>query len=89
MPYYDELFKHITGAFPHAVAMLALKTPEVEIGEPLATEHITARIHLSDMTFPIQLPGEEAISTYRSTNRRQPPETDAPADVGVFEFPVP
>ncbi len=61
MPYYDEIFKHVTGEFPHALAVLALKAPEVEVGDRLATEHTTVRIHHSDMTFHIRLPDEEAI----------------------------
>ena len=42
---FDELFKHITGKFPDALAVLALKTSEVEVGAPLNTEHITVRMH--------------------------------------------
>ena len=61
MPYYDEIFKHVTGEFPYALAALALKTPEVEVGKRLATEHTTVRIHHSDMTFHISLPDEKAI----------------------------
>ncbi|MCG9132129.1 hypothetical protein J5I95_10645 [Candidatus Poribacteria bacterium] len=61
MPYYDEIFKHVTGEFPHALAVLALKAPAVEVGKRLATEHTTVRIHHSDMTFHIRLPDEEAI----------------------------
>ena len=61
MPYYDEIFKHVTAEFPHALAVLALKTPEVEVGDRLATEHTTVRMHHSDMTFHIHLPDEEAI----------------------------
>ncbi len=54
MPYYDEIFKHVTGEFPYALAALALKTPEVEVGKRLATEHVTVRMHHSDMTFPVR-----------------------------------
>ncbi len=61
MPYYDEIFKHVTGEFPHALAALVLKTPEVEVGKRLATEHTTVRMHHSDMTFHIRLPDEAAI----------------------------
>ena len=61
MPYYDEVFKHVTGEFPRALAVLALKTPEVEVGDPLSTEQATVRMHHSDMTFHIRLPDEEAI----------------------------
>lgn len=61
MPYYDEIFKHVTEEFPHALAVLALKTPEVQVGKRLATEHTTVRMHHSDMTFHIRLPDEEAI----------------------------
>ena len=61
MANFDELFKHVTGKFPYALAALALKTPAVEVGDPLNTEHITVRRHHSDMTFHIQLPDEKAI----------------------------
>ena len=61
MPYYDEVFKHVTGEFPHALAALALKTQEVEVGKRLATEHTTVRMPHSDMTFHIRLPDEDAI----------------------------
>ena len=61
MPYYDEIFKHVTGEFPHALARLALKTSEIEVGERLGTEQATVRMHHSDMTFHIRLPDEEAI----------------------------
>ena len=61
MPYYDEIFKHITGEFPHSLAALALKTPDVEVGARLGTEHTTVRMHHSDMTFHIRLPDEVAI----------------------------
>ena len=61
MPYYDEIFKHVTREFPRSLAALALKTPEVEVGDPLNTEHITVRMHHSDMTFHVHLPDEEAI----------------------------
>ena len=61
MANYDELFKHITGKFPRPLAALALKTPYVEVGKPLNTEHITVRMHHSDMTFHISLPDEKAI----------------------------
>ncbi len=37
MPYYDEIFKHVTREFPSSLAALALKTSEVEVGEPLNT----------------------------------------------------
>ena len=58
---FDELFKHITGKFPYPLAALALKTSEVEVGDPLNTEHITVRMHRSDMTFHIKLADEAAI----------------------------
>ena len=76
---FDELFKHITGKFPDALAVLALKTSEVEVGAPLNTEHITVRMHHSDMTFHIKLPDEEAIlhieappKTFRSLSVKRP-----------------
>ena len=49
MPYYDEIFKHVTAEFPHALAVLALNEPEVEVGDRLATEHTTVRMHHSDI----------------------------------------
>ena len=61
MPYYDEVFKHITGEFPQGMAALALNTPDVEVGDRLGTDQATVRIHHSDMTFHICLPDEEAI----------------------------
>jgi len=61
MPYYDEIFKHVVGAFPHPLAALALKTPDVKVGDRLGTEHTTVRMHHSDMTFHIDLPDEVAI----------------------------
>ena len=61
MANYDELFKHIVGEFPGPLAALALKTPDVEVGKRLSTEHTTVRIHHSDMTFHISLPDEKAI----------------------------
>ena len=61
MPYYDEIFKHVTAEFPHALAGLALKTSEIEVGKRLGTEHTTVRMHHSDMTFHIRLSDEEAI----------------------------
>ena len=61
MPYYDEVFKHVTGEFPYALAALALNTSEVEVRGRLSTEQATVRMHHSDMTFHIHLPDEEAI----------------------------
>lgn len=61
MSYYDEIFKHVAGEFPQDLAVLALKTSEVEVGERLSTEHATVRMHHSDMTFHVHLPDEEAI----------------------------
>ena len=61
MPYYDEVFKHITAEFPNAVAGLALKTSEIEVGERLGTEQPTVQMHHSDMAFHVRLPDEEAI----------------------------
>ena len=79
MPYYDEIFKHVTGEFPRPLAALALKTPEVEVGERLNTEHVTVRSHHNDMAFHVRLPDEDAIlhieaqtgdSTYKPMHRR-------------------
>ena len=61
MANFDELFKEITGKYPYALAALALKTPEVKVGDSLNTEHLTVRVHYSDMTFHIELPDEDAI----------------------------
>ena len=77
MPYYDEVFKHVTGEFPYALAALALNTSEVEVGERLGTEHATVQMHHSDMTFQVRLPDEEAIlhieaQTDDSTHRPMP-----------------
>lgn len=43
------------------MAVLALKTPGVEVGDRLGTEQATVRMHHSDMAFHISLPDEEAI----------------------------
>lgn len=61
MPYYDEIFKDVTTEFPDALAALALKTPDVAVGDRLGTEHTTVRMHHSDLTFHIRLPDEDAI----------------------------
>ena len=61
MPFYDEIFKYVTREFPYHLAVLALKTSKVVVGERLNTEHATIRMHHSDMTFHIHLPDEEAI----------------------------
>ncbi len=77
MPYYDEIFKHVTGKFPQDLAVLALKTSEVEVVERLSTEQATVRMHHSDMTFDVRLPDEEAIlhieaQTDASTHKPMP-----------------
>lgn len=77
MPYYDEIFKHVTGEFPYGLAVLALKTSEVEVGDRLNTEQATVRMHHSDMTFHVRLPDEEAIlhieaQTDNSTHKPMP-----------------
>ena len=61
MASYDKVFKHIAGRYPHEIAVLALKTSEVEVLEQLNTEHVTLRTLHSDMTFHVRLPDEEAI----------------------------
>ena len=38
MPYYDEVFKHLTEQAPQALAALALRTSDVEVGEKLSTD---------------------------------------------------
>ncbi len=49
MPYYDEVFKHITGEFPHGLAALALNTPDVEVGDRLGTDQATVLHHISQL----------------------------------------
>ena len=61
MPYYDEIFKHVTSVFPGPLAALALKTSAVKVGDPVNTEHLTVRMHHSDMTFYVEFPDEYAI----------------------------
>ena len=61
MPYYDEVFKHLTDRFPYSLAALALKTEAVEVGENLSTDQPRVNMHHSDMTFKIQIADEEAI----------------------------
>ena len=63
MAHFDELFKHLADYAPSSLAILALNTPNVEVGDPLNTEQVTVRMHHSDMTFQIWLPdkGEDAI----------------------------
>ena len=61
MANFDEVFKDITGKYPYALAALVLKTSEVKVGDSLNTEHITVRVHHSDLTFHIELPDEDAI----------------------------
>ncbi len=77
MPQYDEVFKYVTGEFPSELAALALKTPDVEVGDRLGTDQATVRMHHSDMTFHVGLPDEEAIlhieaQTDDSTQRPMP-----------------
>ena len=61
MPYYDEIFKHVTREYPRSLAALALKTRDVEVRDPVNTEHLTVRMHHSDMTFYVEFPDEYAI----------------------------
>ncbi len=61
MSAYDKIFKHIAGEFPQDIAVLALKTSEVEVTDRLNTEHITIKTHQSDMIYQVRLPDEEAI----------------------------
>ncbi len=61
MSAYDKIFKHIAGEFPRDIAVLALKTSEVEVTDRLNTEHITIKTHQSDMIYQVRLPDEEAI----------------------------
>ena len=61
MSEYDKIFKHIAGEFPQDIAVLALKTSEVEVTDRLNTEHITVKTHQSDMIYHVRLPDEEAI----------------------------
>ncbi len=61
MSEYDKIFKHIAGEFSQDFAVLALKTSEVEVTGRLNTEHITVKMHQSDMVYHVRLPDEEAI----------------------------
>ena len=61
MPYFDEIFKHLMNQFPYPFAVLALNTPDVEVGDSLSTEQSTVKIHHSDMTFEVHLPDGKAI----------------------------
>ena len=63
MEHFDELFKYLGDYSPDAFAALALNIKRVEVVAPLNTEHLTVKMHHSDMTFRISLPdrGEEAI----------------------------
>lgn len=61
MPYYNEVFKHVTGKFPYDLAALALNTSDVEVEDRLSVDQKTVRMHPSNITFHIRLPDEEAI----------------------------
>ena len=61
MSTFDNIFKHIAGEFSQDFAVLALKTSEVEVTGRLNTEHITVKMHQSDMVYHVRLPDEEAI----------------------------
>lgn len=75
MPYYDEVFKHLTEQAPHALAALALRTSDVEVGEKLSTEQPTVKVHHSDLTFKVRLRNEDAvlhIEAQTDDSRRKP-----------------
>ena len=75
MPYYDEVFKHLTEQAPHALAVLALRTSDVEVGEKLSTEQPTVKVHYSDLTFRVRLRNEDAvlhIEAQTDDSRRKP-----------------
>lgn len=75
MPYYDEVFKHLTEQAPHALAALALRTSDVEVSEKLSTEQPTVKVHHSDLTFKVRLPNEDAvlhIEAQTDDSRRKP-----------------
>ena len=75
MPYYDEVFKHLTEQAPHALAALALRTSDVEVGEKLSTEQPTVKVHHSDLTFKVRIRNEEAvlhIEAQTDDSRRKP-----------------
>lgn len=75
MPYYDEVFKHLTEQSPHALAALALRTSDVEVGEKLSTEQPTVKVHHSDLTFRVRLRNEDAvlhIEAQTDDSRRKP-----------------
>lgn len=75
MPYYDEVFKHLTEQAPHALAALALRTSDVEVGEKLSTEQPTVKVHHSDLTFRVRLRNEDAvlhIEAQTDDSRRKP-----------------
>ena len=75
MPYYDEVFKHLTEQAPHALAVLALRTSDVEVREKLSTEQPTVKVHHSDLTFRVRLRNEDAvlhIEAQTDDSRRKP-----------------
>ena len=63
MEHFDELFKYLGDYSPDAFAALSLAAERVRVVALLNTEHLTVKMHHSDMTFRISLPdrGEEAI----------------------------
>lgn len=63
MPYFDEIVKHLMDRFPYPFAVLALNTPDVEVGDSLGTEQPTVKIHHSDMTFKVYLLDFREFST--------------------------
>ena len=61
MPYYDELFKYLTEHSPHAIASLALKTTDVQVGPKLKTEQVAVNVLHSDLAFQVRVAGEDAV----------------------------
>ena len=75
MPYYDEVLKYLTEQEPYALAVLALRTSDVEVGEKLSTEQPTVKVHHSDLTFKVRLRNEDAvlhIEAQTDDSRRKP-----------------
>ena len=47
MSEYDKIFKHIAGEFPQDIAVLALKTSEVEVTDRLNTDGLRSVLRRS------------------------------------------
>ncbi len=91
MSTYDNIFKHIAVEYAQDIATLALKTPEVEVTDLLNTEHITVKMHQSDMVYHVRLPDEEAIlhieaQTDDSTHKPMPLRMLAYSSILALEY---